>query len=73
MEDKMGGIYSTHLDKNTFTPLVGKPYGKRPLGRYTLRWRIIIKWILMQQSVRDFIGFIWPMTAKSGGILGLRQ
>jgi hypothetical protein len=27
--------------KNVFTTLVGKPYGKRPLGRYS--WRIILK------------------------------
>jgi len=25
--------------------LVGKPEGKRPLGRSRLRWEIILKWI----------------------------
>jgi hypothetical protein len=31
---------------NAYRILVGKPEGKRPLGRARRRWRIILKWIL---------------------------
>jgi hypothetical protein len=32
--------------KNAYRPLVGKPEGKRPLGRSRRRWVDNIKWIL---------------------------
>jgi hypothetical protein len=31
---------------NAYRILVGKPEGKRPLGRASHRWKIILKWIL---------------------------
>jgi hypothetical protein len=43
----MGGACSTNGEKKTaYRILVGKPEGKRPLGRPRRRWRIIIEWIL---------------------------
>jgi hypothetical protein len=32
--------------RNAYRILVGKPEGKRPLGRSRRRWWIILKWIL---------------------------
>jgi hypothetical protein len=32
--------------KNAYNILVGKPEGKRPLGRPRCRWWILLKWIL---------------------------
>jgi hypothetical protein len=38
-EDDMGGTCSTNGEKrNTYRSLVGKPEGKRPLGRPRRRW-----------------------------------
>jgi hypothetical protein len=40
----MGGAYSTHGDKrNAYRISVGKPEGKRPLGRPRRRWEDKIK------------------------------
>jgi hypothetical protein len=32
--------------RNAYRILVGKPEGKRPLGRPRRRWEIILEWIL---------------------------
>jgi hypothetical protein len=43
-EDEMGRECSTNGEKrNAYRTLVGKPEGKRPLGRPKLRWVDIIK------------------------------
>jgi hypothetical protein len=43
----MGRAYSTNGEKkNAYRILVGKPNGKRPLGRLTRRWVTILKRIL---------------------------
>jgi hypothetical protein len=31
--------------RGTYRVLVGRPDGKRPLGRHRRNWRIILKWI----------------------------
>jgi hypothetical protein len=42
--NEMGGACSTNGDKrNAYRILVGKPDGKRPLGRARCRWVDIIK------------------------------
>jgi hypothetical protein len=47
----MGGKYSTHeIDGNASKILVGKPEGKRPLGRPTRRW---------EDSIRMDLREIW--------------
>jgi hypothetical protein len=45
-------------EKNVYRPLVGKPEGKRPLGRPRHRWRDNIKMDLLEigLSVVDWIG-----------------
>jgi hypothetical protein len=48
-EDEMGRAYSSHGEKrNACRILVGKPEGKRPLGRLKLRWDDNIKMDLRQ-------------------------
>jgi hypothetical protein len=43
----MGRVCSTNMEKrNAHSILVGKPEGKRPLGRPGRRWVILVKWIL---------------------------
>jgi hypothetical protein len=43
----MGRAFSTNGEKrNAYRILVGKPEGKRQLGRPRCRWRIILEWIL---------------------------
>jgi hypothetical protein len=32
--------------RGVYRVLVGKPEGKRPLGRPRCRWRIILRWIV---------------------------
>jgi hypothetical protein len=42
-EDEMGRAYSTNVEnRNAYGILVGKPEGKRPLGRPRRRWVISI-------------------------------
>jgi hypothetical protein len=42
----MGGAFSMDIEmKNVYKGLVGKPEGKRPLGRYSRRWEDTLKWI----------------------------
>jgi hypothetical protein len=43
----MGRACSTNgVRRNAYRILVGKPEGKRPLGRHRHRWGIILEWIL---------------------------
>jgi hypothetical protein len=48
--------------KNAYNILVGKPEGKRPLGRPR-----ILKWILWKQGGAAWIGFIWLRIGTGGG------
>jgi hypothetical protein len=44
----MGCKYDTHQgDKKAYRISIGKPEGKKSLGRPKHRWIIIFKWILM--------------------------
>jgi hypothetical protein len=51
--------------------LVGKPEGKRPLGRPRHRWRIILRWIFRKLDVRAWIGSIWLRIGTGGRHLGM--
>jgi hypothetical protein len=58
-EDEMGGACSTNgVKKNVYRLLVGKPTGKRPLGRPRCRWVDNIKMDLgeMRWGGVDWIG-----------------
>jgi len=42
--------------RGVYRVLVGKPEGKRPLGRPKHRWRIILRWIFRKWAVRVWNG-----------------
>jgi hypothetical protein len=52
--------------------LIGKPEGKRPLGRKAIGvvWGIILKTMLKKQDVKLWTGFIWLKIGSSGGSCG---
>jgi len=49
--------------------LVGKPEGKRPLGRPRRRCEDILRWIFRKWNVRLWTGSSWLGTGKDGGHL----
>ena len=49
--------------------LVGKPEGKRPLGRPRRRWGIILRWIFRKWEGVARTGWSWLRLGKSGGHL----
>jgi hypothetical protein len=42
--------------RNAYRILVGKPEGKRPLGRLRCKWVILLKWIIRE---REWSGMDW--------------
>jgi hypothetical protein len=50
--------------KNAYRILVGKPVGKRSLGRPRRRWVDNVK-----MDLREWIGLIWLRIGASGGLL----
>jgi hypothetical protein len=66
----MGRAYITHGNKrNACRTLVGKPEGKRPLGKPRRLWELIVKWILYKQ---DWTGLMWLRIGTNGGLLRTR-
>jgi hypothetical protein len=49
--------------------LVGKPKGKRPLGRPRRRWEDGIRMDLRETDLGVWIGFDWLRTGTGGGLL----
>jgi hypothetical protein len=49
--------------------LVGKPEGKRPLGKSRHRWQDNIKPTLEEENGMLWTGLIWLRIGNSGGIL----
>jgi hypothetical protein len=66
----MGKQPTQREKRNAYTVLVGKPEGKRPLGRSTRRWENI-KMDLRETgwSGMDWINLIWLRIGTSGGLL----
>jgi hypothetical protein len=54
--------------RNAYRILVGKPEGKRPLGRPRRRWVNNIKMGLREDGM-EWIGWIWLKIGTSGGLL----
>jgi hypothetical protein len=48
---------------------MGKPEGKRPVGRLEIGGKIILKWILEGYDSVVSAGFIWLRIGTSGGLL----
>jgi hypothetical protein len=58
---------STNGEKrNAYRILVGKPEGKRPLGRPRRRWVENIKMDLRERII--WVGLIWLRIGTSGGL-----
>ena len=51
---------------------VGKPEGKRPLGRLGRRWENNIKSILRKWNVGEWTGSNWLRIGSGGGQLWMR-
>jgi hypothetical protein len=58
---RMGGERGVHR------VLVGKPEGKRPLGRPTLDGRIILRWIFRKLEEVVGTGWSWLRIGTGGG------
>jgi hypothetical protein len=56
-------------ERKVYKVLVGKPEGKRPLGRPRRRWEDEIRIYLREIGLRVWIGFGWLRTGTDGGLL----
>jgi hypothetical protein len=56
-------------EKKLYKVLVGKPEGKRPLGRPTRRWGDGITMDLREIDWGVWIGFDWLRIGTGGGLL----
>jgi hypothetical protein len=67
---RLEGHVARTLEKlNAYRILVGKPKGKRPLGRPRRKWGTILKWILERYDGMVWTGSIWLRIGTSGGPL----
>jgi hypothetical protein len=55
--------------RGAYRALVGKPEGRRPLGRPGVDGRIILKWIFERLDVGAQTGLIWLRIGTGGGLL----
>jgi hypothetical protein len=55
--------------RNAYRLLVGKPEGKRPLGRPRCNGWIILGWILERWDVVMWTGLVWPRIGTGGELL----
>jgi hypothetical protein len=55
--------------RNAYKILVGKPEGKRPLGKSRRRWEDNIKMYLREIGLGVWIGLIWLGIGTSDGLL----
>ena len=54
-------------ERGAYRVLVGKPEGKRPLGRPRRRWVDILGWICRRWVVGMWTGLGWPRIGMGGG------
>jgi hypothetical protein len=55
-------------ERKVYNVLVGKPEGKRPLGRPRRRWEDGIRLDLRRLAWEVWIGFDWLRTGTGGGL-----
>jgi hypothetical protein len=55
--------------KSVYRVLVGKPEGKRPIGRPDVDGRIILRWIFRKWGVEVWTGSSWLRIGTGGGHL----
>ena len=66
----MGGACGAYGEgRGVHRVLVGKPEGKRPLGRPTLDGRIILRWIFRKWEGVVGTGWSWLRIGRGGGHL----
>jgi hypothetical protein len=66
----VGGSCGTHgKERKVYKVLVGKPEGKRSLGRPRRRWEHGIRMDLREIGFGAWIGFYWLRTGTGGGLL----
>jgi hypothetical protein len=56
-------------ERKVYKVLVGKPEGRRPLGRPTRRWEDGVRMDLGEIGLGVWIGFDWLRTGTGGGLL----
>ena len=62
-----GHVARMGVRRDVYKVLVGKPDGKRPLGRPRRRWEGNITMDLQKVGLREMIVSIWLRTGKGGG------
>jgi hypothetical protein len=67
--NEVGGACSMGEERKVYKVLVGKPEGKRPLGRPRRRWEDGIRMDLRILALGVWIGFDWLRTGTGGGLL----
>jgi len=67
-----GHVARTGEDRGVRRVLVGKPEGKRPLGRPRLDGRIILRWIFRKLQGVMGTGWSWLRIGTGGGHLWVR-
>jgi hypothetical protein len=55
--------------RGAYRALVGKPEGRRPLGRPTSDGRIILKWIFATWDGEVWTASVWLSIGTGGGLL----
>jgi hypothetical protein len=55
--------------RNVYRLLVGRPEGKRPLGRPRRRWMDNIKMDLLEIGLNLWTGLVWPRIGTDGELL----
>jgi hypothetical protein len=66
----VGGTCGTHgKGKSVYRVLVGRPEGKRPLGRPRRRWKDNIKMDFREIGIGGGTGFGWLRTNSDGEFL----
>ena len=66
----VGGACGTYGEgRGVHRVLVGKPEGKRPLGRPRRRWGIILRWIFRKWEGVVGTGWSWLRIGTGGGHL----
>ena len=59
-------------ERGVYRVLLGKPEGRRPLGRPRHRWVDNIRMDLQEVDVGIWTGLVWPRIETGGGRLWVR-
>jgi hypothetical protein len=69
-KNEMGGVCNAYGgEKRRVQGLLGKPGGKRTLGRHRRGWEVNIKMDIQEWNVRVYSGSSWLRIGTSGGHL----